>query len=127
MIPYKRDLDPPAPFVEVRFRHPTTDRQETLLAKLDTGADISGIPRRLVDRLGLATVRTIPIAGYDQVRTTISTYVIRLEVRRLDLRYLEVVPLPGEHALLGRDVLNRLYTYLKGPQQAFDLSLSPLA
>lgn len=112
--------------MEATLRHPTTDQRETLLAQLDTGADISGIPRQLVDRLGLATVRTIPIAGYDQVCTTISTYVIRLEVRGLDLRYLEVVPLPGEHALLGRDVLNQLYTYLKGPEQAFDLSLSPL-
>ncbi|MCK4316658.1 MAG: hypothetical protein KAX24_12900 [Anaerolineae bacterium] len=46
MILYDCNIDPPAPFVEVIVRHPTTDQQDILPAQLDTGADISGIPQR---------------------------------------------------------------------------------
>jgi len=126
MIPYDSSFDPPAPFVEVIVRHPTTGQQHILSAKLDTGADISGIPQSVVGELGLVAVRSVPVAGYDDVHTLLSTYVITLEVVSARFRYLEVVPLPEEYALLGRDVLNYLYARLHGPDLAFDLSSSPL-
>ena len=49
MILYNHNIDPPAPFVEVIVRHPTTGQQDILPAQLDTGADISGIPQQVVD------------------------------------------------------------------------------
>ena len=126
MIPYDRNIDPPAPFVDVIIRHPTTGVQEVLSAQLDTGADISGIPQRLVDGLGLAPVRVVPVEGYDSVRVLVSTYVVCLEVAGVRFRGLEVVPLPDEQTLLGRDVLNCLYTHLNGPELTFDMSSSSL-
>lgn len=125
MIPYDRNIDPPAPFVEVTVRHPISDQQDALLAQLDTGADISGIPQRLVDKLGLVAARAIPVAGYDGVCVSLSTYVVTLQVTGACFRYLEVVPLPGEYVLLGRDVLNHFYAHLNGPELTFDLSPSP--
>ena len=125
MIPYDRSIDPPAPVVEVIIRHPTTGVWEALSAQLDTGADISGIPQRLVDRLGLAPVRVVPIEGYDDARVLLSTYIVRLEVAGVRFRGVEVVPIPGERTLLGRDVLNCLYIHLNGPELTFDLSPSP--
>lgn len=126
MIPYNRDIDPPAPFVKVIVRHPTTGQQVTLPAKLDTGADISGIPQRVVDDLQLVALRSIPVEGYDNIRVQLSTYLITLQVAGTRFRYLEVVPLPEEHVLLGRDVLNYFYARLNGPDLTFDLSSSPL-
>lgn len=127
MIPYDHGIDPPAPFVKVVVQHPTTDQRSTpLLAQLDTGADISGIPRRVAEELELTAIRLIPIEGYDDVRAQLSTYIIALEVAGARFRYLEVVPLPGEHALLGRDVLNHFYARLNGPELTFDLSPSPI-
>jgi len=125
MIPYDRNIDPPAPFVEVIVQHPMTGQREVLSAQLDTGADISGIPQRLVDRLGLAPVRIVPVEGYDDARVLLSTYVVRLEIAGVRFRGLEVVPIPGERTLLGRDVLNCLYIHLNGPELTFDLSPSP--
>ncbi len=126
MIPYDCNIDPPAPFVEVIVQHPTTDQQDILPAQLDTGADISGIPQRALDRLGLVAIRSVPIEGYDNIRVLLPTYIITLEVVGVRFRHLEVVPLPGKHALLGRDVLNRFYTHLNGPELTFDLIPSPL-
>ncbi len=125
MIPYDRNIDPPAPFVEVIVRHPTTGQQDVLPAKLDTGADLSGIPQQAVDGLGLVAVRSIPVEGYDNVRVLLPTYIITLEVVGVRFRHLEVVPLPEKHVLLGRDVLNHFYARLNGPELTFDLSPSP--
>ena len=75
MIPYDRNIDPPAPFAEVSILHPTTGQQDTLPAKLDTGADISGIPIQVVDKLGLIAARSVPIEGYDNVRVQLPTYI----------------------------------------------------
>ncbi|MEA3397621.1 MAG: aspartyl protease family protein [Chloroflexota bacterium] len=125
MIPYDRSIDPPAPFVEVSILHPTNGQQDTLPAKLDTGADISGIPIQIVDKLGLVTARSVPIEGYDNVRVQLPTYIIALEVAGARFRQLEVVPLPEKHVLLGRDVLNHFYARLNGPELTFGLSLTP--
>ena len=57
MIPYDRSVDPPAPFIDVIVRHPMTSQQYVVPAQVDTGADISGIPQRLVDDLGLVAAR----------------------------------------------------------------------
>ena len=38
MIPYDRNIDPPAPFVEVIIRHPTTGVREVLSAQHRRGA-----------------------------------------------------------------------------------------
>lgn len=124
MIPYDRAVDPPAPFVDVIVRHPMTGQQHVVPAQVDTGADISGIPQRLVDDLGLVATRLIPVAGYDDVKVLISTYIIALEIIHVRFRYLEVVPIPERHALLGRDVLNHFYARLNGPDLMFDLSTS---
>jgi hypothetical protein len=94
-------------------------------AQVDTGADISGIPQRLVDDLGLVAARLIPVAGYDDVHVLISTYIITMEIIDVRFRYLEVVPIPEQYALLGRDVLNHFYARLNGPDLTFDLSTSP--
>jgi predicted aspartyl protease len=126
MIPYNRSIDPPAPFVQVTVRHPTTDQQVTLSAKLDTGADISGIPQRVVDDLELVALRSIYVEGYDNVCVPLATYLITLQIADTRFRHIEVVPLPEELILLGRDVLNYFYARLNGPELTFDLSLSPL-
>lgn len=124
MISYDRSVHPPAPFVQVRILHPTTGQQDTLPAKLDTGADISGIPGWAVDGLELVAARLIPVEGYDNVRVQLPTYIITLEVASARFRRLEVVPLPEKYALLGRDVLNHFYARLNGPALTFNLSLT---
>jgi len=79
----------------------------------------------VVDDLKLVALRSIPVEGYDNVCIPLATYLITLQVAGARFRHLEVVPLPEEHVLLGRDVLNRFYARLDVPDLTFDLSISP--
>jgi predicted aspartyl protease len=126
MIAYDHSIDPPAPFVQISVQHPAMNRREILMAQLDTGADISGIPQQVIDAMDLLAARSIPIEGYDEVCVQLSTCVVALEVAGLRFHRIEVVSLPGEYALIGRDVLNHFYARLDGPDLMFDLSPDPL-
>ena len=127
MWSYDQDVEPPAPFLDVLIRHPwAPDRSKPVRAKLDTGADLSAIPYPVSDELELLPVRTILAETYDGVQTSVRTYFITLEAARAHFRRLEVILIPEEYMLLGRDVLNRFYARLNGPDLAFDISVSPL-
>jgi predicted aspartyl protease len=95
-----------------------------LRAKLDTGADLSCIPTALANQLGLLPAREIQVEGYEGKQTSAVTYTIFLEVADARFRYLEVIAIPEEYALLGRDVLNRFYVHLQGPDLTFRMSVS---
>ena len=126
MWPYNQNIDPPAPFLPVVVLHPITGESHTLVAKLDTAADISAIPETLRNNLNLNQAQTIPVEGYDGVRTSLPTYIITLELAGAQARHLEVIAIPEDHMLIGRDVLNHFYAKLNGPELTFDLSLAPL-
>ncbi len=125
MWSYNQQIDPPAPFLDVVIRHPYTPEQLRLVpAKLDTGADLSAIPQSIADELGLLPVQTITAESFDGTRTTLDTYAVTLEIAQARFRYIEVILIPEEHALLGRDILNHFYSRLNGPTLTFDLRLS---
>ena len=124
MIPYNRDIEPPAPFLDVTVEHPTTGQQLIFPAKLDTGADISAIPVSAVNQLRLLSIRTIPVEGYSGDAIPVQTYALVLNVASARFR-MEVIAISESHVLLGRDVLNYFYARLNGPDLTFDLSLSP--
>ena len=124
-LAYDVSLEPPAPFVPIRVSlplEPATAR--TLQAQVDTAADISCIPMAVVDQLGLQPTRTIHVEGYDGTRAEVTTYSIVLNVADARFRLVEVVPIPEDYALLGRDVLNSLYLRLNGPELTFHIGAS---
>ena len=126
MWPYNHEVDPPAPFLDVVILHPhTPDQMRRVTAKLDTGADLSAIPQAIADELGLLPVRTITAESFDGSRTSIDTYAVTLEIAPARFRHIEVILIPDEYALLGRDILNHFYAELNGPALTFDLRLEP--
>ena len=126
MWPYNHQIEPPGPFLEIIIRHPRLPAKFQIVpAKLDTGADISAIPQRIVDELELLPVRTLLIEGYDGSQTAIDTYAVTIEAAKAPFRQTEVILIPEEHALLGRDLLNFFYIQLNGPTLTFDLRLAP--
>ena len=126
MWDYGRDVDPPAPFVDIYVCSPLSPALgRPLRAKLDTAADISCIPADLVELLRLLPARTIPVEGYDGIQTMVYTYIVTLEVTNARFRHLEVVTTPEKYALLGRDVLNNFYVQLNGPDLTFHMNTSP--
>jgi len=126
MWSYDQAAEPPAPFLDVLIRHPwATETSRLARAKLDTGADLSAIPYTVADELGLLPARTILAETYDGIQTSVRTFFITLEAAQARFRRLEVILIPEEYVLLGRDVLNHFYAHLNGPDLTFDLRLSP--
>jgi len=126
MWPYNQSVHPPAPFLEVVLHHPANSQvTQSLSAKVDTGADISAILFSTVDELNLSCFSTIPVEGYDGQLSTVPTYAIGLYIADTYLGHLEVISIPETYVLLGRDVLNRFYIRLNGPDLTFDMSTSP--
>lgn len=115
--------DPPAPGVLLNLAHPVTGRRtEGVPALVDTGADLSVLPDRLVTDLGLLRVDEQVVEGFDGGPRVLSVYLVILQVR--DLPPVEVRVVRGDvtNAILGRDVLNRYKVTLDGPGQVMTIS-----
>jgi hypothetical protein len=54
------------------------------------------------------------------------TYAVQLALADVTIPRLEVILTGLDFAVLGRDVLNRFYALLNGPDLTFDLGQSPL-
>jgi predicted aspartyl protease len=126
MWSYNQAFEPPAPFLEVTIHHPyLSNRRHLIPAKLDTGADLSAIPKSIAEKLQLLPSRTILAEGYDGKQSIIETYAITLEIAQAHIRHIEVILISDDYALVGRDILNHFYTRLNGPDLNFDLYLAP--
>ncbi|MEK7785581.1 MAG: hypothetical protein AAB658_09215 [Chloroflexota bacterium] len=124
LIDYNRLITPPAPFVSVAVAHPLRPAQlQAFAAKKDTAADITALPLAQVQLLALPQKNLLEIAGYNNQPEIILTYDASLELAYARVR-LEVVAIPEDYALLGRDVLNLLRLLLDGPALTLEI-LSP--
>jgi predicted aspartyl protease len=123
MIPYNTAFDPPAPFVTIRISRVNRDEPGlTTDCLVDTGADVSLIPQRLATQLNLAPADAMIVEGFDGERQHLPLFAVDMIVEDIHLAGLEVVAYPTDHAILGRDVLNRFQLLLNGPEQLLELS-----
>jgi hypothetical protein len=125
--PYDEAFSPPAPLLPIEIFVPEEPQQRAQVdAKLDTAADISAIPSRIVNEWDLEPVSEIMVVGYDAETEVLPTYTVGLELPHARIRHIEVLVIPEPYALLGRDVLNHFYVNLSGPELTFAVALSPL-
>jgi len=121
-FPYNRDNTPPAPFFTVSVCHPTQlEAVVEVLAKIDTAADVTGIPETLVERLRLEPAGEIVLTGFDRQKRSVKLYwvVIALPLGRQGR--LKAAAVSTDYILLGRDVLNHLRLLLDGPALTFEI------
>ena len=119
MPTYDVGSDPPAPVASVTLRHPEREAQVSGVPLLiDTGADVSLLPRAAVERLGIGVEagRRYELIGFDGSRSFAQVVVLDVIFSRRAFRgpYLLTDDARG---LLGRDVLNHVALLLDGPRQ----------
>ncbi len=112
------DFRPPAPFAYVDIRNPATGTTESNVPMLiDTGADITIVPRWVVEALGVPLQQDhgYEVSGFGDVIQILPT--VQLEVlfcqKQFRGRYLAVEQNWG---IVGRNVLNLLSIILDGPR-----------
>ena len=81
----------------------------------DTGADLTCIPRHVVEELGLFEVDEVEVAPYDGPSEVRPIYAARLRVMGGPYQIVRVIAVDGDKALIGRDLLNALRVEFDGP------------
>src|SRR5947199_6969299 len=110
-------FDPPAPIARVTLRSPNgTTTSPDILLLLDTGADVTLLPRAAVERLGVPvqTDQSYELMGFDGTRSIAPFADLDMIFQRWAFRgrYLLIAE---ERGVLGRDVLNHLSLLFDGP------------
>ena len=119
---YDTSFQPPAPVLPVVVRNPYIRAEPySCLAILDTGAEISAIPRDAVVALRLAEAQRVIAGSWDGSRSEVSTFVVQLEFAEGVVPLLEVAAAERATALIGRDLLNAWRLLLDGPALDFEI------
>jgi Aspartyl protease len=113
------DFDPPAPVARVVLRNPHSGASVSdVPLLLDTGADVTLLPRTAVERLGvpLQPDQRYELMSFDGSKSFAPVVMLDLLFlqRAFRGRYLVI---EAERGILGRDILNHVTLLLDGPRQ----------
>jgi predicted aspartyl protease len=121
---YSDEFAPPAPVVPVTVRCPGEPRRSSLLGKLDTGADVCGVPESLIEQLDLPPVRTVRAAGFSGELSEAVVYRIDLEIGALELLRIEALATRRPYVIVGRNALRRFVLRLDGASQMLEMRVA---
>ena len=110
---------PPAPVARVVIHGPTGRRRADVPLLLDTGADVSIIPRAAAEDVA-AVIRSADVAirFYDGSEAACDVADVSLEFLRFRFQGAFVIG-DEEYGVLGRNILNVLMLTLDGPRQVW--------
>jgi predicted aspartyl protease len=112
-------FDPPAPVAVVILRNPdSAEMTVDVPLLLDTGADITLLPRTAIEQLGvpLLSDRQYELMGFDGSKSFAP--VVMLEMIFLNRSFRgKFLLIDEQRGILGRDVLRHLTLALDGPRQ----------
>ncbi len=115
------NFDPSAPVATVTLRHPATGVSLSDVPMLiDTGADVTLLPREYVERLGIETEsEAYEVQGYNG--ETSFADAVKLEMVFLDRKFTgQFLLMDQPMGILGRNVLNAVSIFLDGPEGTWE-------
>lgn len=121
----KNNFDPPAPVLEVSLTTPGSVSYGQMVrspALLDSGADMTVIPRWIAQQLQLKYVDEVDAVGYDGVKKKTFVYSVKIIFDNLGDFIIRAIVSNNEDILIGRDILNKWSLFLKGRSKIFEIS-----
>jgi len=124
---YATQLTPPAPFVTVGLRCPTTGHWlDAVPAQVDTAADRTVVPDTAVAALHLVPDGHALFQGFAGELVELPIYLIEIQVHDLPPVLVRAALGRGESfLLLGRDCLNAYRLLLDGPALTLEIDRPP--
>ena len=118
---YDDEYSPPAPVLRVTIRNLTDNtRHVTGDALVDTGADITCLPRAVVRAVGGEPASTYSVAGIgDTYIGSANSYFLEFEIGSTK-KLIEAIAI-GDELVLGRNVINELTLQLDGPARKLSI------
>lgn len=122
---YNQQVQPPAPFIYVTVSVPgQAARSVRIPALIDSGADMTVIPPRLLTDLRLIRFSEVGIGGFRSAARPLDTFLVTLQIHDWMIEAVEVISGDDSYGILGRDVLNQFLLTLDGPDLALTLQRS---
>lgn len=115
--------NPPAPVLLITVRLPSDSiRQVTTDSLVDTGADVTCLPRAIINALGAERASTYNVFGVNGVFIGIAdSYFLEFEIASTK-KFVEVIGI-GDEPILGRNLINEFTLELNGPTQKLSIVL----
>ena len=116
--------NPPAPVAEVTLRDMNSQALlPQVMLLIDTGADITLLPRTAVQKLGVKPGKEYELLGFDGTMSRAPA--VELDMIFLNKAYRgQYLLIDQEHGVLGRDVLCNVVLLFNGPKQEWSALLA---
>ena len=114
---YDQTYNPALPIVEIRLRATNrTSEERTLMAVVDSGADITIVPIDILEQLKARRIGQTDIRESTGLVRTMSVFAGDVRIGDLVVHSVRIAAArTGEEIILGRNVLNQLVVTLDGP------------
>jgi len=120
------NVDPPAPVLEIFLSSPgvAASPPTPVEALIDSGADITVIPRKFGEQFQLKLVDRLPAVGYEGVQSEklADVYSVKVFIRDVGDYIVRVISSNDDYALIGRDIINSWDLFLRGKTGIFEVS-----
>lgn len=129
MFSYDSSCEPPAPIARVLFER-AGEGQDTARVEahmlIDTGADISLIPRAVVNAINARpTGRTMKVSSFDGHESDRDVIAASMHLGKYRMHVEFLLLDDGETTgIIGRNILNLLYVVLDGPNAVWSVGQS---
>jgi len=119
-------FSPPAPVLEIFLSSPgvLASPPTPVEALVDSGADITVIPRKFIENLQLKLVDQLLAVGYEGAPSErlADVYSVKVFIRDVGDYIVRVISSSDDYALIGRDIINSWDLYLRGKTSTFEIT-----